>query len=217
AFGLAAAERAVGRDALEHRLQHLGQEGGLEGRGGLAHPRGGDGGGRGRLEQGRGDGQIAHAHITSISACSAPAALMACRMLIMSRGLTPRAFRPLTRSDSEAPPPTMRICRPRSSSTETSDWGTTAVSPPRLKGSGWLTSGVSCTETVRLPWAMATVETRTASPMTMTPLTSSMITLAGASTATGRFSTRLMKPAMPIWPGARRAMTVPFSARAAFG
>ena len=70
---------------------------------------------------------------------------------------------------------------------------------------------------VRLPWAMATVETRTASPMTMTPLTSSMMTLAGASTWTGRFSTMLMNPAMPIWPGARRAMTVPFSARAVLG
>ena len=64
---------------------------------------------------------------------------------------------------------------------------------------------------------MATVETRTASPMTMTPLTSSMMTRAGESTMTSRFSTRLMKPAMPIWPGARRATTVPFSARAVFG
>src|SRR5690606_11714527 len=197
AFGLAAAERAVGRDALEHRLQHLGQEGGLEGRGGLAHPRGGDGGGRGRLEQGRGDGQIAHAHITSISACSAPAVLMACRMLIMSRGLTPRAFRPLTRSDSEAPPPTMRICRPRSSSTETSDWGTAAVSPSQ-KGSGGTTSAFTGIETLRFPCTMATVETRTAMPITMTPLTASMTALAGASTWTGRFSTRLTKPAMPI-------------------
>jgi len=94
--------------------------------------------------------------------------------------------------------------------------GTTVVSPPE-KGAGWLTNGVSCTDTVRFPWAMATVETRTFSPMTITPLTSSTITRAGMSTCTGRFSTRLMKPAMPSWTGGRRAMTEPFSARAEFG
>ncbi|MNN41352.1 hypothetical protein D3C81_1554670 [compost metagenome] len=64
---------------------------------------------------------------------------------------------------------------------------------------------------------MATVEMRTASPMTMTPLTSSMMTLAGASTRTGRFSTWLTKPAMPMVWGARMATTVPFSAKALLG
>src|SRR5689334_21822435 len=41
------------------------------------------------------DGGIAH-HSISISACSAPAALIACRMEIMSRGPTPSALRLLT-------------------------------------------------------------------------------------------------------------------------
>src|SRR5690606_18147805 len=132
---------------------------------------------RGVAEQVGGDGQDVH-QITSISACRAPAALMACRMLIMSRGLTPRAFKPLTKVDREVEPPTIRIWRPVSSAMLMSDWGTSAVWPA-LKGSGWLTKGDSWTETVRLPWATATVETRTASPMTITPLTSSMMTLAG--------------------------------------
>ena len=40
---------------------------------------------------------IGRAHpITSISACSAPAALIACRMEMTSRGPTPRAFSPST-------------------------------------------------------------------------------------------------------------------------
>src|SRR5690606_23787569 len=193
-FACAAAERRLGAQALEHGLHHLRQEVGLkglcraaqafqvlrlagQGRGGIAQ------------QVGRG-GEGAH-QITSISAWRAPAALMACRMLIMSRGLTPSAFRPLTSVDREVEPPTSRISRPASSLMLTSDCGTTTVWPPRLNGSGWLTIGVSCTDTVRLPCATATVEIRTASPMTMTPLTSSMMTLAGESIWTGRFSTRL--------------------------
>src|SRR5690606_17641440 len=187
-------EGSLGAEALEHGLHHLRQEAGLEGFGRAAHGfeilrLAGAGRGVGAQQVGR-DGEGGH-QITSISAWRAPAALMACRMLIMSRGLTPKAFRPLTRVESEVEPPTSRIWRPVSSLMLTSDCGTTTVWPPRLNGSGWLTIGVSCADTVRFPCATATVEIRTASPMTMTPLTSSMMTRAGESIWTGRFSTRL--------------------------
>src|SRR5690606_2236134 len=121
-----------------------GQEGGFEILGRAARARD-VGAGRGqaldRAGQVDGDDQVAH-HITSISACRAPAARMAWRMEIMSRGLTPRAFRPLTRSDREALSATILSSRPRSSSMKTSDCGTTTVWPSE-KGAGWLTAGDS--------------------------------------------------------------------------
>src|SRR3546814_7994878 len=40
-----------------------------------------------------GDGGVGHGQSTSISACRAPAALMACRMEIMSRGPMPKIGR----------------------------------------------------------------------------------------------------------------------------
>ena len=49
-------------------------------------------------------------HITSISACSAPAALIACRMAIMSRGPTPSALRPSTSSCRLTPEAARRSC-----------------------------------------------------------------------------------------------------------
>ena len=55
---------------------------------------------------------------------------------------------------------------------------------PWLNGAGWLTCGVSVTVIVRLPWAIATVEMRTSLPITTTPETSSITTLAGASGST---------------------------------
>jgi hypothetical protein len=114
-------------------------------------------------------------------------------MEIMSRGVTPRAFSPPTKVASEAPVRTVRNCLPFSSSTETSLCGTTAVWPVRAKAPGWLTAGCSRTVMVRLPCWMATVETRTESPMTITPATSSITTLAGESGSTERFSTWAMK------------------------
>ena len=65
--------------------------------------------------------------------------------------------------------------------------GTTWVVPPLENGPGWLTFGVSVTRMVRLPWAMATVLTRTLAPMTMVPLASSITTTAGLSGSTRRF------------------------------
>ncbi len=77
--------------------------------------------------------------------------------------------------------------------------------------------GVSCTEMVRLPWAMATVEMRTVSPMTTTPATSSMTTLAGSSGWTCRFSTDVTKLTMS-WPcGGRMATMVGLRAAAVPG
>ena len=56
--------------------------------------------------------------------------------------------------------------------------GTVTVLPPRENALGWETSGVSVIRMVRLPWAMATVLTRTSWPMTMMPERSSMTTRA---------------------------------------
>ena len=60
---------------------------------------------------------------------------------------------------------------------------------------------------VRLPCWIATVETRTFSPMTITPATSSITTLAGESGSTVRFSTWEMKAIM-LWPGGGRMATM---------
>ena len=61
---------------------------------------------------------------------------------------------------------------------------------------------------------MATVETRTFSPMTMTPATSSITTFAGLSVSTLRFSTWDMNETMSWPPGERRVTIVGLSARA---
>src|ERR1700749_2713594 len=66
--------------------------------------------------------------------------------------------------------------------------GTVVVVPVLDNGDGWLTSGVSVTRMVRLPWAMATVLMRTLAPITMVPLASSMTTVAALSGSTRRFS-----------------------------
>src|SRR6185312_5802763 len=107
-LALAAAERPGGGDAVERLAEHAGKELGLEalrrlldlGLGGL---RAG-----GRRDRRRGQdverdglgGEGAH-HITWMSACRAPAVLIACRMEIMSRGVTPRALRPATSEASD--------------------------------------------------------------------------------------------------------------------
>ena len=59
---------------------------------------------------------------------------------------------------------------------------------PLDNGAGWLTSGVSVTRMVRLPWAIATVLIRTLAPITMVPLASSITTMAGLSGSTRRSS-----------------------------
>src|SRR5690606_33015932 len=107
ALGLAAAEQSAGADALEHVSEHLRDELRLELLGGPAHrlaiaagggrldgvaPLLGDtlaageaqlGGGRQLRESGHSRAPVQR---TSSSACRAPAALMACRIEIMSRG-----------------------------------------------------------------------------------------------------------------------------------
>ena len=65
--------------------------------------------------------------------------------------------------------------------------GTTTVVPLE-NGAGWLTSGVSVTRMVRLPWAIATVLIRTLAPITMVPLASSITTMARLSGSTRRSS-----------------------------
>src|SRR6185437_1635468 len=95
---------------LEHLLEHDRQEPGLELLGrlldlaALRQLRGALHGRRGLDQAWRQDGgrKVGH-HITSMSACRAPAALMVCRMEIMSRGVTPSALSPETRLASDAP------------------------------------------------------------------------------------------------------------------
>jgi hypothetical protein len=66
--------------------------------------------------------------------------------------------------------------------------GTTTVTPVLEKGLGCDTCGVSVMRMVRLPCATATLLMRTVSPITMTPVFSSITTLAGRSGSIGRVS-----------------------------
>src|ERR1700761_693106 len=130
-------------------------------------------------------------HITSMSASMAPAALMACRMPIRSRGPMPRPLRPSTSCCSDTPSFTSANFLP-SSVTPTRLFGVTTVRP-RDNGLGWLTCGLSEIVTVRLPWATATVATRTSRPITMMPERSSMMILAVRSGSTCNCSISVRK------------------------
>src|SRR5438128_12181946 len=118
-------------------------------------------------------------HITSISAWIAPAALIACRMPIRSRGPMPRPLRPSTSCCSDTPSLTTASFLP-SSVTPTLERGVTTVRP-RANALGWLTCALSEIDTVRLPCATATVATRTSRPITMMPERSSMMIFAARS------------------------------------
>src|SRR5262249_38049866 len=184
----AAAERAIAVDPGEHVGEHRVDEHRLEvlrgrarlgmrilggGRCGRQPAERAGGAGRDRGERGR------RHHITSMSAWMAPPALIACRRAIMSRGPMPRALRPSTSCCSDMPSFTSASFLP-SSVTPTRERGTTTVRP-RASGAGWLTCGDSEMVTVRLPWATATVETRTSRPITMMPERSSMMILPARS------------------------------------
>src|SRR6476661_2481115 len=189
----AAAERPVAVEPGRHLLEHGIDEYRLEVlRGGTRLGVVGDGhrlldGGGGeqveRLEAGGGEGEIGCHHITSMSAWMAPAALIACRIAIRSRGPMPSALSPSTSCCSETPSRTSASFLP-SSCTPMRVRGTVTVAPLRENGSGWLTCAVSVMVTVRLPCATATIETRTSRPMTMMPERSSITILAGRSGST---------------------------------
>src|SRR6478752_2057668 len=87
-----------------------------------------------RLEAGGGEGEIGCHHITSMSAWMAPAALIACRIAIRSRGPMPSALSPSTNCCSDTPSRTSASFLP-SSVTPTLLRGTTSVRP-REKGAG---------------------------------------------------------------------------------
>src|SRR5690349_19015132 len=87
-----------------------------------------------RLEAGRRHCEGIRHHITSMSAWIAPAALIACRMVIRSRGPMPIALRPSTTCCRDTPSRTTNIFFP-SSWTPMLVRGTTRVLP-RAKGSG---------------------------------------------------------------------------------
>ena len=80
-------------------------------------------------------------HITSMSAWMAPAALIACRITMRSRGPMPSALRPSTICCSDTPSWTSASFLP-SSCTPTWVRGTMTVRP-RENGAGWLTCGDS--------------------------------------------------------------------------
>src|SRR6185369_1392739 len=125
--------------------------------------------------------------IMESSACNAPAALMAWRIPIRSRGVTPSRFSARTTSPMLAPSG-MTVNRRDSSTTFNSVLGTTVVWPVVLKGDGWETCGASFITRERLPWETATVEIRTLSPITMVPVRSLSTTLAWASGLTSSVS-----------------------------
>src|ERR1700712_5926354 len=130
-------------------------------------------------------------HITSMSAWIAPAALIACRRPLRSRGPMPRPLRPSTSCCSETPSFTSASFLP-SSETPTEVRGVTTVRP-RASGLGWLTCGLSEIVTVRLPCATATVATRTSRPITMMPERSSITILAARSGSTCNCSISVRK------------------------
>src|SRR6185437_14456455 len=214
AGALGVAERAIALHAAGHLRKHLVEEHALETGGGLV--RLGLGlrrhllqgvhqvvvgmaavGRHGRLAIGRKaardvaiDAGCLH-HITSMSASMAPAALIACRMPIRSRGPMPSPLRPSTSCCSETPSFTTANFLP-SSVTPTREFGVTTVRP-RDSGLGWLTCGLSEIVTVRLPCATATVATRTSRPITMMPERASMTILAARSGSTCNCSISVRK------------------------
>src|SRR6185503_18430792 len=136
-LALAAAEGAIGLDAGEHRAEEFGNENALEFLRRLVHRAlAREALGRGQRlvlqrRQGRtGDvGRGVHQPITSMSACNAPEALIACRIEITSRGPTPRALSPSTRLCSDTPAVSTVILLPLPSSISTWVRGTTWVVP----------------------------------------------------------------------------------------
>src|SRR4029453_18658069 len=146
AAAAAAAEWAVAIDAGEHLVEHRVEEHGLEigrGRARLSlevedrlAPRRRQRAERGRPGLGGELGDRGH-HITSISAWMAPAALIACRMAIMSSGPMPSALSPSTSCCSDTPSLTSASFLP-SSCTPMRVRGTTLVWPAE-NGLGWLT------------------------------------------------------------------------------
>src|SRR6202171_779400 len=146
-------------------------------------------------------------HITSMSAWIAPAALIACRIPIRSRGPMPSPLRPSTSCCSGTPSFTSANFFP-SSETPTLERGVTTVRP-RAKGLGWLTCGLSEIVTVRLPWATATVATRTSRPITMMPERSSITILAARSGSTCSCSISVRKATtLPLNSGGIESCTV---------
>src|SRR3984957_4167243 len=170
---------------------------------------GGDLGHRGLAGQGAMEaGECARLHhITSMSASIAPAALIACRMPIRSRGPMPSPLRPSTSCCSDTPSFMTANFLP-SSDTETLVRGVTTVRP-RDCGLGWLTCRLSEIVTVRLPCATATVATRTSRPITMMPLRSSMMILAARSGSTCSCSISVRKATtLPLNSGGIESCTV---------
>src|SRR3569833_1242659 len=211
-FAEAAAEVVVvGLDGGEHLLHQGIDEDALEVLGLLVQL--GVVGGRG-IDPGQWND--ARHHITSMSACRAPEALIAWRMAMRARGEMPSAVRPSTSSwrltDS------LTSARSELTMLTPSSVRGTWVVTPLLSGGGWLTCGLSAMVTVRFDCATATVETRTSLPMTMMPEFSSMTILAGWSVSITSCSMSVMRSTMlPLKFCGRLMRTVAWSSGTAQG
>src|SRR5271165_2917740 len=132
--------------------------------------------------------------ITSRSASSAPAALIACKIEITSRALAPILCNPPTNSSTLAPSPISRRFAGLSLAC-TSVLPTTSVFPGD-KGAGWETeySVEICTENP--PCRMDTAPRCTSLPITMVPVRSFTTTRARRCTVTVTFSIRARSAVM---------------------
>src|ERR1017187_5812798 len=103
--------------------------------------------------------------MTSKSASSAPAALMACKIEITSRAVAPMLCNPPTNSSILAPSPISRRFAGLSLAC-TSVWPTTSVFPAE-SGAGWETESSVWICTENPPCKMDTAPSRTSFPITM--------------------------------------------------
>src|SRR4051794_28371671 len=109
-------------------------------------------------------------HITSRSASMAPAAFMACRTAMRSRGPTPRRLSAFTRSSTE-------VVAGRATAVLVDSFTSTVAALPCTvlpweKGPGCETTGCWETAICSPPWATATGRMRTPWPATMVPVRS---------------------------------------------
>ena len=112
------------------------------------------------------------------SACKAPACFMVSKMVIMSRGVTPRAFRAAATFSTVGNSGRVTMLD-FFSVTSVVVPGVTAVRPRLLKAFGCDTFSVEATLMVMLPWATAQLEMWMFAVATMVPVRSLMMMRAG--------------------------------------
>ena len=111
-----------------------------------------------------------------MSAVSAPADFIACRIASRSCGVAPSALSALTTSASRVPAG-MLTMEPACDEIAMSVLSVTTVWPPEL-GAGWLTCGLALIVTDRLPWATAHGASVTAWFITIAQQSGSLVQMA---------------------------------------